>query len=71
VTFRTAVLVIALAACGGRQPDPDWREVDDLGRSRAGGRGAPARDRGTLAQATARLDAATTPQAFIVAIGFG
>lgn len=63
MTLRSAVLVIALAACGGRQPDPDWRQVDELGRSRAERRGAPARDRGTLAQATARLDAATTPEA--------
>jgi ABC-type branched-subunit amino acid transport system substrate-binding protein len=55
VTLRTAVLLIAIAACGGRQREGAWRD-DELGRSRVVGR-----ERGTLADATARLAAAATP----------
>lgn len=57
---RLVLLALVLAACGGKQRDADWRE-QDLGTSRRAGRGAPVRDRGTLAQAGARLDAAATP----------
>lgn len=56
--MRVAVLVTLLAACGPRAPQKPWLE-QELGRSNKYGRGAPVRDRGTLAEATARLDAAT------------
>ncbi len=62
---RAASLALLVAAgCGSHKgSELPWQEYE-LGRSRGGG---PPRDRGTLAQATARLDAAATPRDTVAA----